>query len=84
MSKKSAEPNIVRKSAEGLPAPSRLDFDRLRAAMSGKIDTGDIFERRQFQRLKRDSKGGLPSRKSVIREAVAREMRQRGWTAYRL
>jgi hypothetical protein len=84
MSKKSAAPRIVRKSAANLAAPSQVDLDRLRAAMRGKIDTTDVSERRQFQRLKRDSEGRFPPRKSMIRDAVAREMAQDGLSAYRL
>ncbi|MCI0685391.1 MAG: hypothetical protein L0Y71_25100 [Gemmataceae bacterium] len=75
---------MVRKSARDIPAPSQQDLDRLRAAMHGRIDTSDIPERKRFQRLQRDSGGRLPKRKSVIREAVVREMRHLDLTAYRL
>lgn len=84
MPKKSNVTRVIRKSVHDLRAPTRQDLDRLHAAMGGTIDTGDIRERQKFVRLKRDSKGRLPTRKSVIRDAVALEMRQRGWTAYRL
>ena len=84
MPKKSAVRKLVRKSARDIPPASRADLDRLRAAMHGSIDTRDIPERKRFQRLQRDSSGNLPPRKSVIREAVAREMRRLDLTAYRL
>jgi hypothetical protein len=84
MSKKSAASKVVRKSAAEIPPASRADLDRLRAAMQGSIDTGEIPERRKFHRLKRDASGRLPPRKSIIREAVTREMRQRHLTVYRL
>ena len=84
MSKKSLARKIVRKSAGEIPPPSRMDLERLHAAMHGKIDTGEIAERRKFHRLKRDADGSLPPRKSIIREAVAREMQHLHLTAYRL
>lgn len=84
MSKKSVASKIVRKSAREIPPASRADLDRLRAAMQGSIDTGDIPERRKFHRLQRDASGKLPLKKSVIREAVAREMQHLHLTAYRL
>ena len=52
--------------------------------MKAPIDTGEIPERRSFHRLQRDANGELPPRKSVIREAVAREMQRLQLTAYRL
>jgi hypothetical protein len=52
--------------------------------MQGSIDTSDIPERRKFQRLERDASGRLPPRKSIIREAVARQMQQLHLTVYRL
>ena len=52
--------------------------------MKGKVDTGEIPERRRFHRLQRDASGKLPPRKSVIRDAVAREMRRLNLTVYRL
>jgi hypothetical protein len=74
----------VRKSAREIPPAARADLDRLRAAMEGSIDTGEIPERGKFQRLQRDASGTLPPRKSVIRDAVAREMQHRHLTVYRL
>ena len=82
MSGKSAA-KVVRKSAAEVPPASPADLDRLRAAAAGRIDTTDIPERREFQRLRRDAAGG-PPRKSVIREAVQREMERSRLTAYRL
>jgi hypothetical protein len=52
--------------------------------MAGRIDTSEIAERRKFRRLQRDASGRLPPRKSMIREAVARQMRHLHLTAYRL
>jgi hypothetical protein len=52
--------------------------------MQGKIDTSEIPERRKFERLQRDADGRLPSSKSVIREAVKKEMDYLHLTAYRL
>jgi hypothetical protein len=52
--------------------------------MKGSVDTGEIPERRRFHRLQRDASGKLPPRKSVIRDAVDREMRRLNLTVYRL
>jgi hypothetical protein len=84
MSKKSVVNKIVRKSAEEIPPASKADLDRLRAAMQGSIDTSEIRERRKFHRLKRDGSGGLPLRKSIIRDAVTRQMQHLRLTVYRL
>ena len=65
MSKKSVASKVVRKSAGEVPPASRADLDRLRAAMQRPIDTGEVPERRKFQRLKRDASGRLPPRKSA-------------------
>jgi len=64
MPKKSVSRKIVRSAAE-IPPASRADLDRLRAAMQRPIDTGEVPERRKFQRLKRDASGRLPPRKSA-------------------
>ena len=64
MPKKSVSRKIVRSAAE-IPPASRADLDRLRAALQRPIDTGEILERRKFQRLKRDASGRLPPRKSA-------------------
>ena len=84
MSRKSGVSELVRKSAGEIPPASRADLDRLRAAMQGSIKTDEIPERRKFHRLKRDVKGRLPPRKSLIREAVVRQMHRLHLTAYRL
>jgi hypothetical protein len=84
MSRKSEGTKIVRKPAAEIPPASPADLERLRAAMRGRIDSSEISERRQFQRLRRDPSGELPGKKSVIREAVARQMRHLHLTAYRL
>ena len=52
--------------------------------MQTRVDTGEIAERRKFQRVKRDARGRLPPRKSIIRDAVKRKMRRLDLTAYRL
>ncbi len=84
MSKRSVVRKVVRKSAGEIPPASRADLDRLRAAMQSGIDTSEIPERRKFARLQRDADGGLPLRKSIIREAVVRQMRHLHLTAYGL
>src|SRR5262249_18500 len=63
---------------------SPADLDRLRAAMQGPVDTSEIPERPGFHRLRRDASGRLPPRKSIIRDAVQREMRRLHLSAYRL
>ena len=84
MSKKSVASKTVRKSAEEIPPAATADLDRLRAAMQGKVDTGEIAERRKFQRVKRDARRRLPPRKSIIRDAVKGEMERLDLTVYRL
>ena len=84
MLKKSAVGKLVRKSAGEIPPSSRADLDRLRATMRSRIDTREIPVRRKFHRLRRDASGRLPLRKSMIREAVTRQMKHLHLTAYRL
>ena len=85
MATKSPGPKPVRQSAAQIPSASAADLKRLRSAMAGKIDTSEIPERRPpFQRLKRDARGRLPARKSVVREAVKREMERQHLTTYAL
>jgi len=81
---KPASGKIVRKSGRDFPPASTADRERLCAAMHSGIDTGEIAERRDFHRLKRDARGRLPPRKSMIRDAVTRQMRRLQLTAYRL
>lgn len=81
---KSATGKLVRKSASAVSRPTSADLDRLRAATRGPIDTTDIPERGPFRRLQRDALGRLPSRKSMIRDAVAQQMQARRLTVYRL
>ena len=83
MPKRSAG-KTIRKSAKELRPASGGDLERLRRAMRGTIDTAEIPERRRPQRLRRDAAGQLPARKSVIRDAVVRQMRRRRLSAYRL
>lgn len=83
MSRKSAVDKTVRKRAADIPPASRADLERLHDAMAGRVDTSDIPERPKIERLSRDAAGGLP-RRSIIREAVARQMRELNITAYRL
>jgi hypothetical protein len=52
--------------------------------MAGDIDTSDIPERGEIKRLHRDANGNLPPRKSVIRDAVIREMKRLDLTVYRV
>ena len=84
MSRKSPAHKTVRKSAADIPPASAADLERLRNAMAGRIDTSDIPERRKFHRLQRDASGRLPPRKSIIREAVTRQMQLLHLTGYRL
>ncbi len=84
MPRKSVAAKTIRKSAAEIPPASAADLDRLRAAMQGAIDTAEIPERRKFQPLQRDASGNLPPRKSIIRDAVVREMRGRHLSVYRL
>jgi hypothetical protein len=84
MPKKSAGGKITRKTAAEIPRASKGDLDRLRAAMHGDIDTSEIAERREFQRLHRDASGKLSPRRSVIRDAVMREMKRLDLSVYRL
>jgi hypothetical protein len=84
MPKKSEANKVLRKSARQIPPASSADLDRLRAAMKGSIDTSEIPERRKFQPLERDANGLLPPRKSIIREAVSRQMRDLHLTVYRV
>jgi hypothetical protein len=84
MSKKLGESKIVRKSAGEIPPASRADLERLRGAMHRSIDTAEIPVRRKFHRLKRDASGKIPPRKSILREAVARQMQRLHLSAYRL
>jgi hypothetical protein len=83
MSKKSTH-KVIEKSATQIAMASAADLDRLRAAMQGPVDTSDLPERQTFQRLRRDSTGKLPPRRSIIRAAVVRQMQRRHLTAYRL
>jgi hypothetical protein len=84
MSKKLGESKIVRKSAGEIPPASRADLERLRGAMHRSIDTAEIPVRRKFHRLKRDASGKIPPRKSILREAVSRQMQRLHLSAYRL
>ncbi len=84
MSQKSVATKIVRKSAAEIPRAANADLERLRTAMKGEIDTSEIPERKNVQRLQRDASGNLPPRKSIIRDAVQRQMRRLHLTAYRL
>ena len=52
--------------------------------MNGPIDSSEVPERRPFHRLRHDASGALPPRKSIIREAVARQMKRLHLTAYRV
>ena len=85
MRKKSATSKIVRRKAVDIPPATEADLARLSQAMEGPIDTSDIPEQRvAFRRLTRDSTGRLPTRKSVIRDAIVRELEHLNMTPYRL
>jgi hypothetical protein len=84
MKKKSAIDKLIRKSARNISPASSTDLERLRAAARRRIDTSDIPERRKFQPIQRDSDGKLPRRKSIIREAVAEQMRRKRLSVYRV
>jgi hypothetical protein len=84
MSKKSVASKVVRNSAREIPPATNADLARLRDAMSERIDTSDIPERRVFQRLHRDANGNLPPRKSIVCAAVEQERKRRRITVYRL
>jgi hypothetical protein len=85
MPKKSTASRVVRKKATEIKPASAADLDRLRGAMDGPIDTSEIPEKRGgFHRLKRDTEGQLPKRRSLIRDAIKRELASRKMTPYRL
>jgi hypothetical protein len=85
MRKKSATSKIVRRKAVDIRPATEADLARLSQAMEGPIDTSDIPEQRvAFRRLTRDSTGRLPTRKSVIRDAIVRELEHLNMTPYRL
>jgi hypothetical protein len=52
--------------------------------MQSRIKTDEIPERRTFHRIQRDARGRLPPKKSIIREAVMRQMQDLGLNVYRL
>jgi len=70
MAKKSVRGKIVRKSAQEIPPTSAADLERLRVAMRDKIDTSELPERRQVQRLRRNADGSLPSREAFTNSQV--------------
>jgi hypothetical protein len=85
MRKKLATSKIVRKRLGDIPPTTAADLARLRDAMKCPIDTSEIPERKgALQRLRRDSTGKLPARKSAIRDAIIRELEHFNMTPYRL
>jgi hypothetical protein len=85
MPNKSATSKIVIRKAVDIPPATETDLARLGRAMEEPIDTSEITEQRgAFHRLTRDSTGRLPMRKSVIRDAIVRELERLNITAYRL
>src|SRR5271166_75865 len=85
MRKKSAKSKIVIKNAEDVSAATEADLARLHQAMGGPIDTSEIRERKgRFNRLGRDSTGRLPTRNSIVRDAIVRELKHLKMTPYRL
>jgi hypothetical protein len=84
MPRKSGAGKVVRKSAADIPAATDEDLARLRNAMAGPIDISDIAEHRgPSTRLVRDANGRLP-RRSLIRDAIKRELERSNMTPYRL
>jgi hypothetical protein len=64
---------------------SDADMIRLRMAMDGPVDPSDIPEQQgRFDRLRRDSTGRLPTKKSLVRDAILRELKRLNMTPYRL
>lgn len=84
MSKKPASSSVIRKSSKNIRPASKADLKRMRGAMEGDIDTSDIAEKQNFERLKRDASGALPRRKSIIRDAVEAQRKRSGLSVYRL
>jgi len=85
MPKKSSASKVIRKAASEIKPATTADLDRLRGAIEGPIDTSEVPENRSgFHRLKRGPQGRLPRRRSVIREAIKRELESRKMTPYRL
>jgi hypothetical protein len=84
MPKRSAENRIVRKGAKNVSPPSAAEIARIRAVTDRSIDTSEISERRTFRPLKRDLKGALPRRTSMIRDAIEKQRRQLHLTVYSL
>jgi hypothetical protein len=85
MPKKSARIKIVKRGAADITSASDADLSRLCKAMDGPVDTSDIAERKgRFDRLERDSNGRLPNRKSIVRDAILREIKHLNMTPYRL
>lgn len=84
MRKKLTTDKAVRKSSGDVHLPAPADLARLRIAMSKRVDTSDIADVSKRPRLRRDATGKIPPRRSIIREAVAREMKKQRLTVYRL
>jgi hypothetical protein len=85
MPKKSGAGKMIRKRASEIKPASGADLDMLRHAMEEPIDTSVIPENRVgFHRLERDHQGRLPRRRSLIRDAIRRELESRKMTPYRL
>ena len=85
MPRKSAEIRIVKKKVADVLSASDAVLDRLRNAKGGPIDTSDIAESTgRPNRLIRDSAGRLPTRRSIVRDAIIRELKYLNMTPYRL
>jgi hypothetical protein len=68
---KNSEGKVVRKTAEKIPATSTEILSRMLAIPDEAIDPSDIPERTgERKRLRRDSNGRLPRRRSLIREWI--------------
>jgi hypothetical protein len=85
MPRKSAANDVVRMKAADVPVVTPGELAELHAAMAGPVDTSDIPEARgPIGRLKRDTAGRLPRRKSPIRDALLMSLDRLGMTRYRL
>ncbi len=71
------EAKIFRRKAGEIPTSLPEDLDRLAVRMDEAIDTSDIPERMDRDRLIRDQDGRLLKEHSPIREAVATSMASR-------
>lgn len=79
-----SEGKTVRWKAGDLPPITPERLAELKAIPDEAIDFSDIPECAGGARLRRDADGRLPKRRSVIRDAIAASMAERGMTTYAL